>query len=170
MKDAAVSGHLPPLLAWLPILFDPLLSDDKERPDRSGQALEVFGGVIAMSVWGRGVYEGALASPTPLRLPPLLGHVPHALEPSFSEGPLAFESEARQRLRRAFGLPEKAFVVLLVGRNPPSGEANRKSHTGRNPGLRQDPFAHFRALQRASGVRRARGVCPHARSPLARAL
>ncbi|CAE7484502.1 mshA [Symbiodinium necroappetens] len=128
VKDAGVSGHLPPLLAWLPILFDPLLSDDKERPDRSGQALEVFGGVIAMSVWGRGVYEGALASPTPLRLPPLLGHVPHALEPSFSEGPLAFESEARQRLRRAFGLPEKAFVVLLVGRNPPSGEANRKSH------------------------------------------
>ena len=145
VKDAAVSGHLPPLLAWLPILFDPLLSDDPERPDRSGQALEVFRGVIAMSVWGRGVYERALASQetnttTRLELPPLLGTVPHALEPSFSEGPLAFESEARQRLRRGFGLPEKAFVVLLVGRNPPSGEANRKSHKA---GIRA--FAKMRA-------------------------
>ena len=63
-------------------------------------------------------------------LPPLLGHVPHALHPAFAEGPLAFESAARSELRKQLRLPETAFVVLLVGRNPPppSSEANRKSH------------------------------------------
>ena len=145
VKQAAASEHLPPLVAWLPILFDPLLSDDPTRPDRSGSALELFSGVITMSVWGRGVYEAALASwakelqnaqereakSFQVRwLPPHLGYVPHALHPSFAEGPLAFESDSRGRLRSAFGLPQKAFVVLIVGRNPPppSSEANRKSH------------------------------------------
>ena len=138
-KEAIAKQHLPPMVAWLPILFDPLLSDDPTRPDRSGSALELFAGVITMSVWGRGVYESALASwarelssgaQGSRRLPPLLGQVPHALHPAFSEGPLAFESEARRNLRQQFGLPENAFVVLVVGRNPPppSSEANRKSH------------------------------------------
>ena len=134
---------LPPMVAWLPILFDPLLSDDPERPDRSGAALEMFSGVIAMSLWGRGVYERALASLAVSTvtgtqrgqvlarwLPPLLGHIPHALNPAFGEGPLAFESQSRKELRQSFGIPMNAFVVLLVGRNPPppSSEANRKSH------------------------------------------
>eukprot|EP00438_Fugacium_kawagutii_P015789 Skav218884 [mRNA] locus=scaffold2503:146893:153872:+ [translate_table: standard] len=144
IKEAVKNGRLPPMVSWLPILFDPLLSDDPERPDRSGAALEVFSGVVSMSLWGRGVYERALASlaavlnagsadgkQTTVRwLPPLLGHIPHALHPAFAEGPLAFESDTRRHLRQMFRLPEAAFVVLLVGRNPPppSSEANRKSH------------------------------------------
>eukprot|EP00930_Biecheleria_cincta_P032541 TRINITY_DN22581_c0_g1_i2.p1 TRINITY_DN22581_c0_g1~~TRINITY_DN22581_c0_g1_i2.p1 ORF type:complete len:958 (-),score=141.05 TRINITY_DN22581_c0_g1_i2:82-2955(-) len=145
VKNAAADGTLPPLVSWLPVLFDPLLSDDRERPDRSGAALELFDGVVAMSLWGRGVYEEALTdlanaqvSPRHMQgvqntarwLPPLLGWVPHALHPAFAEGPLAFGAEARARMRRRLGLPEGSFVVLLVGRNPPppSSEANRKSH------------------------------------------
>ena len=140
VRDAVKTQHLPPMVSWLPILFDPLLSDDPERPDRSGAALEVFSGVISMSLWGRGVYERALADlaavlggarhATVRWLPPLLGHIPHALHPAFGEGPLAFESVTRRELRQLFRLPEMAFVVLLVGRNPPppSSEANRKSH------------------------------------------
>lgn len=128
------AAKLPPMVAWLPILFDPLLSDDPERPDRSGAALEMFSGVVSMSIWGRGVYERALADllrqEKPRWLPPLLGHVPHALSPAFTEGPLAYEPQARQELRALFGMPLTGFVVLLVGRNPPppSSEANRKSH------------------------------------------
>ncbi|CAJ1364037.1 unnamed protein product [Effrenium voratum] len=134
VKEAMRVGHLPPLISWLPILFDPLLSSDPERPDRSGLALQLFSGVITMSLWGRGVYETALAtsatSAASASLPPLLGHVPHALHPAFAEGPLAFEAAARAEARRGLGLPRDAFVVLLVGRNPPppSFEANRKSY------------------------------------------
>ena len=134
---------LPPMVSWLPILFDPLLSDDPERPDRSGAALELFTGVVSMSLWGRGVYERALVGlaalltdpnaevvPTVRWLPPLLGHIPHALHPAFAEGPLAFQPQIRTELRQRLRLPEGAFVVLLVGRNPPppSSEGNRKSH------------------------------------------
>eukprot|EP00435_Cladocopium_sp_Y103_P072329 s140_g39.t3 len=144
VRDAVRGAKLPPIVSWLPILFDPLLSDDPARPDRSGAGLELFSGVVSMSLWGRGVYERALAgvaavlkgaaSETAVSairwLPPLLGHVPHALHPAFAEGPLAFESVARSDLRKQLRLPETAFVVLLVGRNPPppSSEANRKSH------------------------------------------
>eukprot|EP00445_Apocalathium_hangoei_P017634 CAMPEP_0203907068 /NCGR_PEP_ID=MMETSP0359-20131031/48605_1 /ASSEMBLY_ACC=CAM_ASM_000338 /TAXON_ID=268821 /ORGANISM="Scrippsiella Hangoei, Strain SHTV-5" /LENGTH=963 /DNA_ID=CAMNT_0050831827 /DNA_START=197 /DNA_END=3084 /DNA_ORIENTATION=+ len=156
---AAASGRLPPRVAWLPVLFDPLVSDDPTRPDRSGASLAFFTGVVAMSLWGRGVYEAALADiaeralaevagkgrpavagpgtsgsddgsaqATAQWLPPLLGWVPHALHSAFSEGPLG--SSLAERLRSALGLPEEAFVVLLVGRNPPppSTEAARKSH------------------------------------------
>ena len=168
VKQAVASKHLPPLVVWLPILFDPLLSDDPDRPDRSGSALELFAGVITMSVWGRGVYEAALASWTRklsdnanagLRwLPPLLGHVPHALHPAYSEGPLAFESETRRTLRQLFGLPEKAFVVLLVGRNPPppSTEANRKSHKA---GIRAFARARARISELCQGFEAATEAC-----------
>ena len=144
VRDAVRGSKLPPMVSWLPILFDPLLSDDPARPDRSGAALELFSGVVSMSLWGRGVYERALAGvaavlkgaaseaavSTSRWLPPLLGHVPHALHPAFAEGPLAFESVARSGLRKQLRLPETAFVVLLVGQNPPppSSEASRKSH------------------------------------------
>eukprot|EP00928_Gymnodinium_smaydae_P098587 TRINITY_DN9201_c0_g1_i1.p1 TRINITY_DN9201_c0_g1~~TRINITY_DN9201_c0_g1_i1.p1 ORF type:complete len:1008 (-),score=243.21 TRINITY_DN9201_c0_g1_i1:30-3053(-) len=153
VREAAASGKLPPRLAWLPIVFDPLLSDDPKRPDRAGAALEFFNGVIAMSLWGRGVYESALAGmadgltaasgdgrgslvpaskeerqATAKWLPPLLGTVRHALHPAFEEGPLG--SEAVDRTRKLLGLPEHGFVVLVVGRNPPppSTESRRKSH------------------------------------------
>lgn len=174
---ASREGRLPPIVSWLPIVFDPLLSDDPTRPDRSGAAFGLFDAVITMSLWGRGVYEAALASlaeadsamavvggdgeeprqATARWLPPLLGRVPHALHPAFQEGPLG--SAAIAKTREVLGLPEDAFIVLVVGRNPPppSTEARRKSHQA---AIRA--FARFKqwALDRCGTELTAASVAP----------